>query len=146
MLSEFQGSVFISSMNCINIYHLWKITKPLLLYAEEAYEITSSLEKGNIRGAVLLGFQVYLMFCCWVVVVFSPHRNQTIICNPIQRLPKEMIPDELGRKYFTDTLMQIQYNPLVLVRKYEHDFHLNTISTTIEEKIAFANCWRMWIS
>lgn len=51
-----------------------------------------------------------------------------------------MIPDELGRKYFTDTLMQIQYNPLVLVRKYEHDFHLNTISTTIEEKIAFANC------
>ena len=37
-------------------------------------------------------------------------------------------------------LVQIQYNQHTLARKCEHDFELNTISTTTEERFPFFCC------
>lgn len=65
--------------------------------------------------------------------------NQSIVLPKRKALFLSIFPMN-EEEMVVHRLVQIQYNQHAVARKCEHDFELNTISTTIEEGFPFFRC------
>lgn len=73
------------------------------------------------------------LFCCFFIdsIKFNPmysKREKGLFLSILLMNEEEKT---------VDTLVQLQFNELGVVRIYKHDCHLNTIDTTIEERFPF---------